>query len=220
MRRLLLSTLFCLLASITIQAEPFTILPNGELVFNTTFTTSGFFTCTPCTGSGTNSVVFGSGGNTVTLTFTGVGSTTVQVGSSKVNVNLGQIQVTATGSGFVFPTGANPNVPMLAFNVSIPTTSPTVSATGNGWAAFGGGTSLQMFPFPNDHSILIPPAQPPGFNYTFIVFTYSSFTIPNTSGVVNVNADISAVPEPTSVLLLTSGAGMMLGLWRKRFSKR
>jgi hypothetical protein len=221
MRTLLLSAVFCLFTSITIQAEPFVILPSGELAFNTSFTTQGTFTCTACTGSGTNSVVFGSGGNTVTLTFTGV-DTTVLVGGVKVPATLGQIQVVATGSGFVFPTGSNPNVPVITLNLSINETSPTAGGGGKSFVAFGGGTSLVFSPFVGDFISLPTGPQPPGFSYTAIVVTFGvpAFTIPNTSTTVNVNADLSAVPEPTSVLLLTSGAGMMLSLLKRRRSKR
>ena len=219
MRRLLLSAVFCLFATMTIQAEPFVILPSGELAFNMSFTTQGTFTCTVCTGSGTNSVTFGSGGNTVTLTFTGV-DTTVQVGAVKVPTTLGQIQVVASGSGFVFPTGGNPNVPVVTFSLGINQTSPIAGGGGKTFVAFGGGTSLLFSPFVGDFAALPTGPQPPGFSYTFIVATFSPFTIPNTSGVVNVNADLSAVPEPASVLLLSSGVGLMLSLLKKRHLKR
>ena len=143
MRRLLLSALFCLLASVTIQADPVVFLPNGEIAFNTSFTTSGHFECSNCTGSGTNSVVFGSGGNTVTLTFTGV-DTTLLVGAEKVPATIGQIQVVASGSGFVFPVGGNGNLPVLFLHLGISQTSPTVGGTGIVFFGFGGSTSIFM----------------------------------------------------------------------------
>jgi hypothetical protein len=221
MRRLLLSALFCLFVSMTIKADPFTILPNGELVYNTSFTTQGTFTCSACTGSGTNSVTFGSGGNTVTLTFIGA-NTTVQVGSSKVPASLGQVQVVASGSGFVFPTGGNPNVPLVTLNLGINETSPTAGGGSKTLFAFGGGTSLVFQPLIGDFISLQTGPNPPGFSYTAIVVTLPipTFTIPNTSTTVNVTGDLSAVPEPTSVLLLTSGAGLMLSLLKRRSLKR
>ena len=216
MPRLLLAVLFCFFTCITAQADPFVILPNGELGFNTSFTTSGTFNCTLCTGSGTNSVVFGSGGNTVTLTFTGVDTTMIVSGASQP-VTLGQIQVTASGSGFVFPTPSNPNFFLVTLNLGISQTSPSVGGTGITLFAFGGGTSLNFFPFNTDHGSI--PIGPNPASFTFIVYTFLPFTVPNTSGTVNVNANVSAVPEPASVLLLSSGLGLVFSLYRKRFPK-
>ena len=214
MRRLLLSALFCLFASVTSQADPFVILPNGELGFTTSFTTSGVFSCTLCSGSGTNSVVFGSGANTVTLTFTGVSNTVIVSGQS-MPVTLGQFQAVATGSGFVFPVPGNPNFPLVTLNLGIGTTSPIVGGGGITFFAAGGGTSLNFLPFGTDHTSI--PIGPNPASYTFIVFTFHPVTIPNTSGAVSVNADVSAIPEPASLLLLGSGVGL-LAFVRKRLS--
>ena len=153
MRKLFLSTLLCLLASTTAQADPFVILPSGELAFNTSFTTQGVFTCSLCTGSGTNSVVFGSGANTVTLTFTGV-NTTILVGAEPVPTVAGQIQVVATGTGFVFPTGSNPNVQALFFNLSLTQSSPAAGSGGIGFSGFGGSTSLTLNTLISDYIIM------------------------------------------------------------------
>src|SRR5215212_8182499 len=130
MRKLLLSALLCLLASTVVQADPFVILPNGELVFNTSFSTQGVFTCTPlCTGSGTNSVVFGSGANTVSITFTGI-DTTILVGAEPVPTVVGQIQVVTSGAGFIFPVGSNPNARFIFFNITVTQSSPTAGTRG------------------------------------------------------------------------------------------
>jgi len=210
MRRILLSTVFCLFVTITAQADPFTILPNGELVFNTSFTTQGVFTCALCTGFGTNSIVFGSGGNTLTLTFTGV-NTTLQVGGAAVPTTVGQIQVVASGSGFVFPANSQP---LMQLNIQFDQSSPTVGTTARPFiSGFGGGTSLELVPFNSDHISF--PAGPNPFSFTHIVYTFSPFTIPNTSGVVNIGAELVAVPEPATLLLFGAGAGM-LSLLRKR----
>jgi hypothetical protein len=218
MHKLLLAAVFCLFASITIQADPFVILPNGELAFNTSFTTQGAFTCTLCTGSGTNSVVFGSGANTVTLTFTGV-NTMMLVGNEQVPALLGQIQVVASGSGFVFPQPTNPNIPLVTFNLQVMQSSPTAGSTTRPFVAFGGSTSLQFVSFLTDHIQFATGPNPPGFSYTHIVYTFEPFTIPNTNAVVDVTADLSAVPEPATVLLLSSGVGMFSWLAKRR-SKR
>ena len=214
MRRLLLSALFCLLVSITAQADSFVILPNGEVAFNTSFTTQATFTCSLCTGSGTNSVVFGSGGNTLTLTFAGV-NTTMVVGGTAVPALVGQIQVVASGSGFVFPAST---LPLVTLNFAVTQTSPTAGGRTRPFiSGFGGDTSLSFVPQFSDHVSL--PTGPSPSSFTFIVYTFSNFTIPNTTGVVDINAQLVAVPEPTSLLLLGSGLGMGLGLLRKRFAK-
>jgi hypothetical protein len=219
MRKLLLSTVFCLFCSVAAQADTFVFLPNGELAFNTSFTTQGTFTCALCSGSGTNSVVFGSGGNTLTITFNGV-NTTMLVGGQSVPTLAGQIQIVASGAGFVFPTSVNPNVPLLVLNLGITQSSP---AAGTGSVLFntngGGGTSLPVHTTFMDYAALPTGPIPPGFGFTHIVFSFTSFTIPNTSGLVDVNANVVAVPEATTLLLLGSGVGMMLPWLRKRFSK-
>jgi PEP-CTERM motif len=217
MRRLFLSALFCLFVTISVQADPFVILPSGEVAFNTSFTTQGNFTCALCSGSGTSSVTFGSGANTLTLTFIGV-NTTVLVGGTAVPAVVGQVQVTATGSGFVFPMNSNPNIPLVQLNLQVSQTSPTV---GTGARAFlsgtGGGTSLGFAPFLSDHIGFSAGPNPPGANFTDIVYTFSNFTIPNTNALVDINAELVAVPEPATLLLLGSGLGMTLSVLRKRF---
>ncbi len=219
MKRLILSALFCLIASITVRADPFVILPNGELAFNTSFTSTGAFTCQVCSGSGTNSVTFGSGANTLTLTYLGLNNSLV-VGGQSVPATVGQIQVVVTGSGFVFPTNSNPNVPLLFFTLTLMQTSP---AAGSSSILFnsdsGGGTSLLFHSTFRDYVAISIGPNPPGFDFSHIVYSFPGFTIPNTNAAVEVDANLVAVPEPASMLLLGSGVGMMLGVMRKRFSK-
>ena len=219
MRRLLIAALFCLFVSITAEAESFVILPNGEVAFNTSFTTQGVFTCTLCTGSGTNSVVFGSGGNTLTLMFSGV-NTTILVGGQSQSILAGQIQVIASGSGFVFPAEGNPNQPLLFFSLGVNQSSP---AAGTGFVLFnsgsGGGTSLMLHTTFSDYTALPVGPNPPGATFSSIVYSFSGFTIPNTTSVLDINANVVAIPEPMSLLLLGSGMGMMLRLLAKRRSR-
>src|SRR5688500_833796 len=220
MKNLFLSTLLCLCAATVAQADPFVILPSGELAFNTSFTTQGVFTCSLCTsGSGTNSVVFGSGANTVTITFVG-SNTTILVGAEPVPVVAGQIQVVATGTGFVFPVGSNPNVQALFFTLSLTQSSPVPASGALAFSAFGGSTSLTLNTLISDFIALPTGPNPPPFTYTGIAYSFLPFTIPNTSGTVNVIANVSAIPEPVSLLLLGSGVGMMLTMLRKKKLRR
>lgn len=216
MRRLVLSALFCLFITISAQADPFVILPNGEFAFNTSFTTQGGFTCSFCSGSGTNSITFGSGANTLTLTFIGV-NTTVLVGGTAVPTVVGQIQVVATGTGFVFPANSNPNVALVRLNLQVAQSSPTAGTGGRTFLSGpGGGTSLHLEPFAGDHIAF--PSGPNPFSFTHIVYTFSGFTIPNTNALVDINAEVVATPEPVTLLLLGSGLGMTL--LSRRFLKR
>ena len=165
-------------------------------------------------------MTFGSGANTVTLSFIGV-NTSVVVGGTAVPAVVGQVEVTATGSGFVFPTNNNPNVPLVQLLLQVSQSSPTA---GNGFRAFlsdtGGGTSLAFAPFASDHIEFPTGPNPPGFSFTHIVYTFSGFTVPNTNALVDINAELVAVPEPSTLLLFGSGLGVTLSLMRKRLSKR
>lgn len=212
MRRLILSAVFCLFTFATVQAEPFVILPSGDVAFNTSFTTQGVFTCSLCTGSGTNSVVFGSGANTLTLTFTGV-NTTLLVGGQSVPTIVGQFEVVVSGDGFVFPIHDNPNIPLAFFQLSVTQSSPaggTASVLFN--TGSGGGTSLDVHTTFVDHLALPTGPNPTGFS--LIVYSLRNFTIPNTNGVLNLDAELVAVPEPASLFLL--GSGITLTLLKKR----
>lgn len=70
-----------------------------------TFSTTGTFTCTACTGSGTNIATFGGGGNLLSLAFTGVPSATVFVNPTS-NSSAGQIQSSVSGNGATIPVPA------------------------------------------------------------------------------------------------------------------
>jgi len=82
--------LFALACSAELKAEPFTILPDGQVAFDTALMTSGVFRCQGvivCSGSGTNSVVLGSGDEQARITFNGV-TTAFQVTNRAQPVGL------------------------------------------------------------------------------------------------------------------------------------
>src|SRR5690242_20441967 len=116
MKRRIALFCFCLSAvwPSTARAEPFTILPNGDVVWDTELTTRGVFRCQgpiPCSGSGTNTVMLGSGANQATITFTGVKSS-FQVANRGKIVDIGRFDVVST-PGFTFPRRGNENSPVL-----------------------------------------------------------------------------------------------------------
>jgi hypothetical protein len=93
-----------------VYATPFTILPDGDLVIDSTFTTKGVFTCIgivapPCCGSGSNSVVLRSGTNAVAVTFLGASITFPMVAQVGATLPVGQF-VTTSPSG-IYETGSH-----------------------------------------------------------------------------------------------------------------
>ena len=64
-----------------------------------TFSTSGIFTCAGCAGSGTNSVTFlGGMGNALMITFTGLGSTSL---NTPTGSSFGNFQTFVSGNGAI-----------------------------------------------------------------------------------------------------------------------
>ena len=92
-----------------------------------TFSTSGTFTCAGCAGSGTNSVTFlGGMGNALMITFTGLGSTSL---NTPTGSSFGNFQTFVSGTGVINASGT--------FTLTITQTVPTAgsnsfSATFNG----------------------------------------------------------------------------------------
>jgi len=189
------------------RADPFTSLSDGSVAFNVELATSGTFNCRsgiPCTGEGTNSITIGSGGNTATLTFTGVTSA-FQASHEARRVHIGTFAGTAS-EGFTFPRRDHPLQPILDFDLVLTHTSPTSTTRRQRFSFLwpGDRPDLTGLIASNFHAGFPVGSQPPEFNYTAIVYTFTRPSI-SSNGVTSIDADVGAVPEPSSLLLLAAG---------------
>jgi hypothetical protein len=203
------------LSAPAVSAEPFTIAPDGGVVFNGGLTTSASFRCLQglsavCQGNGTSSLTFGSGADTSTFTFTGV-ETSVPIDNVATPVLLGSIAFTTTGAGFSFPTTLNPNVGVLLMSLTLTHTSPVPARRMLDWffhprgdetLALFRGDSFTSFPLGEN---------PPGFGYTVGVYSFEPFPFRLEAGrSTDVMANVGAVPEPATLVLVGSAAAAAL----------
>lgn len=196
------------------HADPFTVLPNGELVFNVSLSTSAVFTCgavVQCTGSGTNAITLHSGSGTATFTFTGL-NTSMAVGNTTIPVTLGTFTGSTT-TGFALPGPLNPNFTLLSMRFTLSHSSPVAAANTIGWNF---NPSFTRFGEDSPTYTGLPVgAQPPQFHYSSIIYTFRVFplTLP-LNGSQDLVADVGVVPEPASLLLV--GVGFVGIIARRR----
>ena len=160
-----------------------------------TYSTAGSF------NGGSNSIVFGGGGNQLTLTYTGVSST---VDANPLTfASLGSFQTTVTGSGAAITPGTN-------FALNITQTAPTggsgaLLATLTGTLSPNSSTGVATFSV-NSATI-------GGVTYS-VVNNPVVLVPPSTNNGITSVQGLIAIPEPAGLSLL--GAAGLLALRRRR----
>jgi hypothetical protein len=207
-------------------------LPNGELGFITTMTTTGFFQCGDpfyligsCQASG-RSITLGSGGAFMTLTFQGLRQTILATNVSQP-VHYGTVTKSFSGTTpFLFPTSKHIGVPLFFFYIQVGLSGTTPSLGGGTWGAGYRPVSRTSIPKTCcdylDNALAFVPTtpSPPPSNYSAVAFDHFwGMTMTATGEPADIYSNMAIVPEPATIWLTGTGIMCVAAALRRRRRK-